>query len=133
MIEKLCFGKQKNCVLSVLSRLVWARALRQWSLLSCPIWWFPVIIQSIYYPRLLSFEFPSMDFHTHGMPGCQAPPSAPRQFHQKRGRATLGRLTALANNGAISASRNPAIPQPMRVTRKRVSGCSLAYWRNSST
>lgn len=67
------------------------------------------------------------------MLGCQAPPSAPRQFHQKRGRATLGRLTALANNGAISASRNPAIPQPMRVTRKRVSGCSLAYSRNSST
>ena len=38
------------------------------------------------------------------------------------GRWTLGSWTAVTNNGAISASVKPAMPQPMRVTRNVNSG-----------
>lgn len=36
---------------------------------------------------------------------------------KESGKATLSKCKALANKGAISSSLNPAIPQPMRVTR----------------
>ena len=39
------------------------------------------------------------------------------------GRTTFGRSNAAENNGAMSASLNPAIPQPIRVTKNVSSGC----------
>ena len=39
-----------------------------------------------------------------------------RTFTNPSGRHTFSKPTAPANRGAISFSRNPAIPQPMRVT-----------------
>ena len=50
----------------------------------------------------------------------------------------MGKLTFLINNallnkGAILFGENPAIPQPIGVTRKCSSGCAVAYSMNWST
>ena len=54
-------------------------------------------------------------------------------YYQPSGRTILSTPCASANSGAISSSVNPAMPQPMRVTRKVSSGCSFAKAINSST
>src|SRR5574344_1480795 len=48
------------------------------------------------------------------------------------GRTMLSTVGAFAHRGAISSSLNPAMPQPMRVTRKTYSGCDLANSINLS-
>lgn len=44
----------------------------------------------------------------------------------RAGRATLSSAVVPTNRGAMSSSRKPAMPQPIRVTRKVSSGCALA-------
>ena len=46
------------------------------------------------------------------------------------GSTTLSSRWAALNSGAISSSWNPAMPQPILVTRKVSSGCSLAKSMN---
>ena len=48
------------------------------------------------------------------------------------GSTTFGASRASAKSGAISSSLKPAMPQPMRVTRKVSSGCWAAKATNSS-
>ena len=49
------------------------------------------------------------------------------------GKWMFSTLTAPANSGAISAEVKPAMPQPILVTKKVISGCCLAKAMNSST
>ena len=53
--------------------------------------------------------------------------------YQFGGNTIFSTLCASSNSGEISSSVNPAIPQPMRVTRNVSSGCCLANWINSTT
>ena len=52
--------------------------------------------------------------------------SYPIIFQNPSGSVTFGSLEASLKSGAISLSLQPAIPQPMGVTRKVSSGCSFA-------
>lgn len=49
------------------------------------------------------------------------------------GRITLANERAWRKSGAISVGSNPAMPHPIRVTRKVSSGCCLANSMNSLT
>ena len=54
-------------------------------------------------------------------------------FRKLSGSHTFVKFVARWNSGAISSGVKPAMPQPMGVTRKFISGCSSAKMTNSST
>ena len=56
-----------------------------------------------------------------------------KQHYHPIGNTIFSTSCASLNSGAISSSLNPAMPQPMRVTRNVSSGCSRAKAINSST
>ena len=64
---------------------------------------------------------------------CLANSLSRRNTYQPSGSTMLGTAWASAKSGAISESRKPAMPQPMRVTRNTSSGCACAKAMNSST
>lgn len=57
----------------------------------------------------------------------------PSTFQKRAGRWMFSTSRARAKSGAICAGVNPAMPQPISVTRKVISGCCRANRMKSST
>ncbi len=97
--------------------------------------WFPLISECSAIDS--SFEPPSssesVSISTHRDINPKLSTNYTNSAQKSCGKWMFSTLTAPANSGAISAALKPAMPQPILVTRKVISGCCLAKAMNSST